>query len=128
LYIYLYIFVYIYRSWRGLKDRPDLFGQYLTLNIKKKSIVKKVFIEAISPELLSSVFISLRDYCNTDVILIILGGLSMCKHFTMTLALLLEEDLKCIQSIFENLLSSTDVSNDNDLKESILNLKMTYKQ
>jgi hypothetical protein len=114
------------RSWRGLKDRPDLFGQYLTLNIKKKSVVKKVFIEAISPELLSSVFISLRDYCAADVTLIILGGLSTCKHFTMTLALLLEEDLKCIQSIFGKLLT-LDVSNDNDLKESILNLKSIYK-
>lgn len=114
------------RAWRGLKDRPDLFAQYLAQNIQKKSIVKKVFKEAISPELLSSVFISLRDYCAVPVILTILGGLSTVNHFSMTLALLAEDDLTCIHTIFQNVLDLGSKL-DEPTRTTIMQLKLLYK-
>ena len=113
------------RAWRGLRDRPDLFGKYLTQNITKKSTVKKVFKEAISPELLNSVFISLRDFCSVDVILTVLGGLSLLSHFSMTLALFPEEDLTCIKSIFTKFLD-IDVIEENK-RNSVVQLKELYK-
>ena len=113
------------RAWRGLRDRPDLFGKYLTQNITKKSTVKKVFKEAISPELLNSVFISLRDFCSVDVILTVLGGLSLLSHFSMTLALFPEEDLMCIKSIFTKFLD-IDVIEENK-RNSVVQLKELYK-
>ena len=114
------------RAWRGLKDRPDLFAQYLTQNIQKKSVVKKVFKEAISPELLSSVFISLRDFCAVPVVLTILGGLSTVNHFSMTLALLAEDDLTCINKIFHNVLD-LGIELDESARTSIMQLKLLYK-
>ena len=113
------------RAWRGLKDRPDLFGKYITQNLIKKSTVKKVFKEAISPELLSSVFISLRDYCSVDVILTVLGGLTLLTHFSMTLALFPEEDLICLKSIFTRILEVEEIGANK--RNSALILKETYK-
>ena len=109
-----------------MKDRPDLFAQYLTQNIQKKSVVKKVFKEAISPELLSSVFISLRDFCAVPVVLTILGGLSTVNHFSMTLALLAEDDLTCINKIFHNVLD-LGIELDESARTSIMQLKLLYK-
>ena len=113
------------RAWRGLKDRPDLFGKYLKQNMTKKSTVKKVFKEAISPELLSSVFISLRDYCSADVILTVLGGMTLLSHFSMTLALFPEEDLNCLKSIFTKILDVEDIGESK--RNSALTLKEMFK-
>lgn len=87
------------RAWRGLKDRPDLFAQYLRQNIREKSVIRKVFKESISPDLLSATFISLRDHCTAIFSLPFLLSLSSVRHFSMTLALLQEEDLICVRSI-----------------------------
>ena len=113
------------RAWRGLKDRPDLFAKYITQNIQKKSVIKKVFKEAISPELLSSVFVSLRDYCEVDVILTVLGGLSVVNHFNMTLALFPEEDIKCLKLIFIKCMDNIEISESR--KESLQQLREAYK-
>jgi Potential Monad-binding region of RPAP3 len=115
------------RAWRGLKDRPDLFSQYLTQNIRKKSVVKKVFKEAVSPELLSSVFISLRDFCTSSVVLTVLGGLSSVNHFSMLLALLPVQDLDCIKCILERALEESSEEADSPVRTAISELKLLYK-
>ena len=90
------------RAWRGLKDRPDLFAQYLTQNIHEKNVIRKVFKESISPDLLSATFISLRDHCTAIFSLPFLLSLSSVRHFSMTLALLQEEDIICVRSIINS--------------------------
>jgi Potential Monad-binding region of RPAP3 len=115
------------RAWRGLKDRPDLFAQYLTQNIRKKSVVKKVFKEAVSPELLSSVFISLRDFCTPSVVLTVLGGLSSVNHFSMLLALLPIQDLDCIKCILDSALKKSSEEADGTVRTAISELKILYK-
>lgn len=90
------------RAWRGLKDRPDLFAQYLTQNIHEKNVIRKVFKESISPDLLSATFISLRDHCTAIFSLPFLLSLSSVRHFSMTLALLQEEDIICLRSIINS--------------------------
>ena len=86
------------RIWRGLKERPDLFAQYL--GTFKKSTFKKVMKESLSPDLLSSLLVSLRDHATVSVIITVLEGLSQTSGFEMTVQLLPEEDLGCLQSIF----------------------------
>jgi Potential Monad-binding region of RPAP3 len=112
------------RNWRGLKTHLNLFGQYLTL-FNSKAAVKKVFKEALTPELLSSVFAALRDFCTPETVLRVLGGLSQTSHFPMTLALLMEEDLQCIKTIFTNLLRS-NCGIDAATEESLKALRVQY--
>lgn len=115
------------RAWRGLKDRPDLFAQYLRQNIREKSVVRKVFKESISPDLLSAVFISLRDHCTAVFSYSFLLSLSTVRHFSMTLALLQEEDLQCVRAILSKE-CVTDASIEGEaVKESISQLKLLYK-
>ena len=115
------------RAWRGLKDRPDLFAQYLRQNIREKSVVRKVFKESISPDLLSAVFISLRDHCTAVFSYSFLLSLSTVRHFSMTLALLQEEDLQCVRAILSKE-CVTDASIEGEkVRESVTQLKLLYK-
>ena len=115
------------RAWRGLKDRPDLFAQYLRQNIREKSVVRKVFKESISPDLLSAVFISLSDHCTAVFSYSFLLSLSTVRHFSMTLALLQEDDLQCVRAILSKE-CVTDASIDGEeVRESIAQLKLLYK-
>jgi Potential Monad-binding region of RPAP3 len=115
------------RAWRGLKDRPDLFAQYLRQNIREKSVFRKVFKESISPDLLSAVFLSLRDHCTAVFSYSFLLSLSTVRHFSMTLALLQEEDLQCVRAILSKE-RVTDASIEGEaVRESIAQLKLLYK-
>jgi hypothetical protein len=115
------------RAWRGLKDRPDLFAQYLRQNIREKSVVRKVFKESISPDLLSAVFISLRDHCTAVFSYSFLLSLSTVRHFSMTLALLQEDDLQCVRAILSKECVIDASIEGEAVRESIAQLKLLYK-
>lgn len=112
------------RIWRGLKDKPAAFAQYLE-TFQKKSEVKKVMKEAVSPDLVSSVFKALRDHGTPSSVSIILGGLSQAGHFGMMLRLMEDDDVQCIRTIFFNLLQDTSLTE--EVKMSLQQLKETYK-
>lgn len=86
------------RVWRGLKGRPDLFAQYL--GCFKKGTYRKVLKEAVSPDLVSFMWKALRDHApSPQVQLKALNGFSSAPSFALTLSLLPEEDVRCVQSI-----------------------------
>ena len=148
------------RVWRGLKDHPDRFGQYLGTFTKKvraalrgsslctgpclmcpalpcpavspthlvpwwsQAEVKKVMKEAVSPELMSSVFKALRDHCPAPVVATVLGGLSQTAHFSMLLRLMEAGDLECVKTTFFNLLRDDSV--DPPLRATLQQLQQAY--
>ena len=98
--------------WRGLKGRPDLFAQYIACF--KKSTYRKVFKEAVSPDLISFMFSALRDHCSSSTSssnisggastqIKALSGFSAAPGFTLALSLLPEQDLKCVHAILHSL-------------------------
>ena len=89
------------RVWRSLKSYPELFAQYLTLF--KHNTYKKVIKESISPELITSILICLRDYCDVYNIIHILYGLYTISHFSMWLSLLSSDDINTLYAIFVKL-------------------------
>lgn len=108
------------RIWRGLKERPDLFAQYL--GTFKKSTFKRVIKESLSPDLMSSLLVSLRDHATVPVITTVLEGFSETSGFEMTVQLLPEDDLACLQSIFAKIcIADTDKSTAN-----VVELKRKY--
>jgi tetratricopeptide (TPR) repeat protein len=84
------------KVWRALKGYPDLFSQYLSCF--KKSTYKKVFKETVSPDLLSSMFVALKDHATADSVYSALDGLSKMANFSMTVALLPAEDMENIKA------------------------------
>ena len=66
-----------------MKDRLDLFAVYLGLF--KKSTCKKVFKESVSPDLMSSLLVTLRVHCAPGVVATVLEGISLTAGFDMTL-------------------------------------------
>ena len=89
------------RVWRSLKSYPELFAQYLILF--KHNTYKKVIKESISPELITSILICLRDYCDVYNIIHILYGLYTISHFNMWLSLLSSDDIYTLYAIFVKL-------------------------
>lgn len=81
--------------WRGLKSRPDLFAQYVCSF--KKSTFKKVLKEALSPDLVSFMWLSLRDHApSAEARLRVLAGYCGAPNFQLSLSLLPTEDLRCV--------------------------------
>lgn len=90
------------RVWRGLKGRADLFAQYV--GSFKKSTFKKVLKEALSPDLISFMWRSLRDHPpNQQAQLKVLEGFSSVPSFPLMLSLLPIEDIACIGDILAQL-------------------------
>ena len=107
------------RNWRALKSYPDLFAEYLSCF--KKSTYKRVFKESISPELMGSLFVALRDHAESNQIVATLEGIAQGNSFDMTLALLPEEDASILRAVFAKLAATA-----ND--ETALNaLRAVYK-
>jgi hypothetical protein len=91
--------------WRGLKGRPDLFAQYVAGF--KKSTYKKVLKEALSPDLVSFMWRSLKEHSpGPQAQLKALTGFGGAPSFRLTLSLLPAEDLSCIAAILDQLSSS----------------------
>lgn len=84
------------KVWRALKGYPDLFSQYLSCF--KKSTYKKVFKETVSPDLLTSMFVALKDHAAADSVYSALDGLSKMANFSMIVALLPAEDMENIKA------------------------------
>jgi tetratricopeptide (TPR) repeat protein len=112
------------RIWRSMKDRPDLFAQYLA--IFKKSTFKKVAKESLSSELLTCLFVALRDHAASNVILTVLDGLTQTSGFGMMVHLLPAGDTLCLQSIFAKLLIDGEVSSSSGKLEEVNSLKKKY--
>ena len=86
--------------------------------------MKKVMKEAVSPELMSSVFKALRDHCPAPVVATVLGGLSQTAHFSMLLRLMEAGDLECVKTTFFNLLRDDSV--DPPLRATLQQLQQAY--
>jgi tetratricopeptide (TPR) repeat protein len=102
------------RTWRALKSHPKLFATYLSRF--KTSTFKKVFKEAVSSELLSSMMIALRDHGNPDDIIAVFTGFSSSASFDMTIMMLPEEDTNNVKTIIAKL-------DGNDPKVQVLKAK-----
>jgi len=89
------------RNWRALKSNPKLFSKYLTCF--KPSTFKKVFKEAVSSELLSSMMVALKDHSTPDECVATLAGLSQSACFDMTLTMLPAEDIENLRGILGKL-------------------------
>ena len=82
------------------------------------------WLESITPDLISSILIVLRDHNNeTKQAITTLEGLSNVSNFPLMLSLLPENDLECLNEIFKKI--SND--NNNNQEESINNLRIIYK-
>ena len=118
--------------WRGMKDRPDLFSQYLA--VFKKSTYKKVIKESVTPDLVSSLLQALR-YHTTSITaqLIALEGLSGVQNFSLMVSLLPEEDLMCVKEMLRDvekkLVDSSDVSEEKkkDLLARLVDIRTVYR-
>jgi hypothetical protein len=62
-----------------------------------------VFKESVSPDLISSMLVALRDHCTDDVTVRVLTGFQNTDGFNMTLQLLPQNDLDVMKSIFVKL-------------------------
>ena len=89
------------RTWRALKSHPRLFAIYLSRF--KTSTFKKVFKEAVSSELLSSMMIALRDHGSPEDIIAVFTGFSNSASFDMTIMMLPAEDTNNVKTIFAKL-------------------------
>lgn len=94
------------RIWRGLKNRPDLFAIYL--KCFKKSTFKKVLKETCSPDLLSSMLVSVRDHLlaserreDVEKGVSVLDGLASIPKYDMVRFVLPEADLECLKSCLD---------------------------
>lgn len=100
------------RIWRGLKNRPDLFAAYL--KCFKKSTFKKVLKDTCSPDLISSLLVSVRHHLlgssgsqggseEEDVLagVAVLEGLAGIPKYDMVLFVLPSSDLACLQACVE---------------------------
>lgn len=99
------------RIWRGVKDRPDLFANYI--RCFKKSTFKNVIKESTSPDLLSSMVIALRDHLIVESpkkVLDILEGFSRIDNFSFVLSMLPAEDHQAMKDIFNSLEASASSS------------------
>lgn len=96
------------RVWRGLKDHPSLFAQYL--GVFKKSTCKRVFKESLSNDLMTSLLGALRDHAPPQTSVTILTGLSEASGFGMAVQLLPAEDLNCLRDIFTKLEGTSDTA------------------
>ncbi len=117
------------RIWRGLKERPDQFGDYLSCF--KKSTFKHVMKESTSPDLVSSMFIALRDHMlplNPKKVVDCLEGYSLISNFSFSVALLPENDLRVLVDIFERLQAapSTEDTSATNLATRSRQLRATY--
>lgn len=89
------------RIWRGLKNHPALFAQYL--QGFKKSTYKKVLKETCSPDLLSSLLVSVRDHLlkadgHVEKGVSVLEGLASIPKYEMIRFVLPGEDLACMSA------------------------------
>jgi tetratricopeptide (TPR) repeat protein len=97
------------RVWRGLKNHSALFAQYLA--IFKKSTFKKVIKETISPDLISSMLVAVKEcllVTNPPAAFLVLEGLTTTNKFEIMLSILPEEDMNCIRECLEHLMVHVD--------------------
>jgi hypothetical protein len=92
------------RVWRGLKNHPSLFAEYLCLF--KRSTFKRVIKETISPDLISSVLSAVKDQLlvangNSAAAVVVLEGLTKVPKFEILLSILPEEDLSCLRDCMQ---------------------------
>lgn len=111
------------RIWRGLKNRPDLFAVYL--KCFKKSTYKRVLKETCSPDLLSSMLISVRDYLlvsdngNIEKGVSVLEGLSSIPKYDMIRFVLPATDLDCLRACIEFVSVHLGAEKSNRLREKL---------
>jgi hypothetical protein len=92
------------RVWRGLKDRLDLFAQYLALF--KKSTFKRVVKESITPDIVSSMLAAAKEHIpDRAAQLAVLEGLGAVQNIGLMVSLLPQQDLLCLRQILEQLQS-----------------------
>jgi len=98
------------RVWRGLKSRPELFAAYI--GCFKKSTFKKVMKEAVSPDLVSYMWTSLRDHAASPQVQVkALEGFAAIPSFSLTYSLLPAQDIDCIHAMLNSLRASADRGN-----------------
>ena len=110
------------RIWRGLKNRPDLFAVYL--QCFKKSTYKKVIKETCSPDLLSSMLVSVRDHLLLSDGIIekgisVLEGLSSIPKYDMIRFMLPGEDLDCLRACLDYVSVHMGAEKANSLREKL---------
>ena len=94
------------RIWRGLKTRQDLFARYLLTFTK--STFKHCFKEAVTPELLSSLLLTLKNEIVTnspEATKRILEAMKSMNKFEMTISLLPAEDVSVLRDLIISLAS-----------------------
>lgn len=85
-----------------MKNEPEKFGQYLSLF--KKSTFKKMLKDSLSPDLISFMLMTLKDYVSsTQIKAKALRGMSLSSNFQLTYSILPESDMECIRGIFDML-------------------------
>jgi tetratricopeptide (TPR) repeat protein len=107
------------RVWRGMKNHPALFGQYLRLF--KRTTFKKVIKETVSPDLISSILLAVKEHLlvtDSAAALVVLEGLTKTPKFEILLSILPEEDLCCIRDCVEHLATHADRERGDKLKEA----------
>jgi tetratricopeptide (TPR) repeat protein len=108
------------RIWRGMKDRPDIFSNYLA--IFKKINYRKCFKESVSPDLFSSLLISLRDHAPIKVITTALDGISQIPSFNMMVSLLPQQDINVLKVVIDKIADNKGADSD-----IVVKLKQLYK-
>lgn len=91
------------RIWRALKDRPAAFAQYLSLF--RAATFRRVVKEALSPEIVSSIFGALRREFTPSVASRVraLEAFRESAKFAFIIAMLPAEDAACLGEVFSEL-------------------------
>lgn len=106
------------RIWRGLQGHPKLKIEYLELF--KKSTYKKVFKEAISSDLIGSIFQTLNtEFSSASIAKKTLEGLTEMKSFSLTISLIPQEDMDHLQDVFRSLYKHVDNEGNAEEKEKL---------
>lgn len=113
--IALFRFEYV---WKSLKNRPDLFAEYVGSTFKT-STFKKVFKDYVSPDLVSFMWQCIREHGTRKQQLRVLKGYSEVSSFKLALSLLPEKDIQHIRAMLSDLQQNKE-SGDDDSEISAL--------
>lgn len=117
------------RIWRGLKDRPDLFVKYLS--VFKKSTYKKVIKESVTPDLVTSLLVAVKDHSESTAFqLSALEGLTSVQNFSLMASLLPEADIQKVReilSVVEARLTASEESKKEESLQRVAELRKAFR-
>ena len=117
------------RIWRGLKDRPDLFVKYLS--VFKKGTYKKVIKESVTPDLVTSLLVAVKDHSESTAFqLSALEGLTSVQNFSLMASLLPEADIQKVReilSVAEARLKASEESKKEESLQRVAELRKAFR-